>query len=262
MSVGHPDAELLCEVASALRWASHSGARHVALPEGAHEAPALSDSPSMPPKPEDDEVVTSAPGQRLRARPTIPIDRRERVSSEDLITKIRERLGDCTRCRLHQGRTQIVFGRGPADAALFIIGSGPGADEDTCGQPWQGEAGELLDRMLVAMGLSRSEVYLASGVMCRSPDSDRPDRQSLLACTPFLRSQLKAVAPRMVLVLGESVAQFLFKTDASVADLRGSWRDLVGFQTMVSHGPNRLLQEPALKRETWSDLKQVMTRLR
>jgi DNA polymerase len=261
MKTDHDDVELLYEVVSALRWASHSGARHVAVPEGSQVAVAPSDQGLQAQPLAAVEVTKDRTGQRLRARPRLSSDRTDSVSSEAAMTALRKRLGDCSRCRLHEGRSQIVFGQGPTSAALFIIGSGPGVDEDACGQLWQGEAGKLLDRMLVAIGLSRAEVYLASGVMCRSPDADKPARPALVACTPFLRSQLEVVAPTVVLVLGEAVSQFLFKTDAAVAELRGSWRDLVGFPTMVSHDPGQLLKNTALKREVWSDLKQVMKRL-
>ncbi len=261
MKTDRDDAELLYEVVSALRWASHSGARHVAVPEGSREAVASSSEGLRSEPSAAKEVTNDESGQRLRARPRLSSDHDDPVSSEDAMAAIRKRLGDCSRCRLHEGRSQIVFGRGPTSAALFIIGSAPGVDEDARGQLWQGEAGELLDRMLVAIGLSRAEVYLASGIMCRSPDPNKPERPSLAACTPFLRSQLDVVAPAVVLVLGESVSQFLFKTDADVAEMRGCWRELIGFPTMVSHDPSQLLKDAALKREAWSDLKQVMKRL-
>jgi DNA polymerase len=177
------------------------------------------------------------------------------------LAAIRERLGDCQRCPLHAGRKQIVFGSGPPTARLMIIGDGPGAQEDAAGTLWQGEAGDLLDRMLAAMGLARDQVYLCSTVMCRLPDAEAPPAEALKACTPFLRSQLVTLRPEAVLVLGESAARFLTRSQAPIGALRGNWWQLVDWPAMSSHGLDQVLATPALKREVWGDLQQVMARL-
>ena len=177
------------------------------------------------------------------------------------LAALQARIAGCQRCELHSGRTQIVFGSGPAPARLMIVGAGPGATEDAAGRLWQGEAGALLDRMLGAMGLFRAEVYLSSLVMCRLPDGQAPSADALKSCTPFLRSQLVAVAPDAVLVLGEPAARFLMHDGGPMAALRGRWWPLLDRPAITSHSLQAVLADATLKRESWSDLQQVMARL-
>ena len=177
------------------------------------------------------------------------------------LVALRARIAGCQRCPLHSDRSQIVFGSGPAPARLMIIGAGPGAEEDAAGQLWQGEAGALLDRMLAAMGLFRAEVYLASLVMCQLPEGQVPSAESIKSCTPFLRSQLVAIVPDVVLILGEPAARFFMNDGAAMADLRGRWWTLLDRPAIASHSLQAVLADASLKRESWADLQQVMSRL-
>lgn len=251
MSEPSAETELLREVATALRWAAHGGAERV---------------PRQAPEPARPSVRGRAPSSpaepgRLRLRDREPVVTTVGGADASGLAAIRQRVGDCQRCPLHKDRTQIVFGSGPAPARLMIIGSGPHAAEDAAGQLWQGEPGALLDRMLAAMGLFRAEVYLASLVMCRLPEGQPPPDAAIKACTPFLRSQLSAVAPDVVLVLGEPAAHFLMRSKTALAELRGSWWPLLDWPAITSHGLGTIVENPALKRESWADLQQVMTRL-
>ncbi len=268
MSVSRPNPELLREVATALRWAAHGGAEHVErltpdVRAAAPPRPGPAD-PSGPSNAPDTARGANAPhpargGLRLRDRPRLSAKVVPHAPGD--LAAIRARMGDCQRCPLHSNRKQIVFGSGANPARLMIIGDGPGEQEDAAGALWQGEVGALLDRMLAAIGLSRAEVYLSSMVMCRLPDESPPPAEALKACTPFLRSQLVALQPEAVLVLGESAARFLTRKDAPISELRGHWWPLVERPAIASHSLDKVLATPALKRESWSDLQQVMARL-
>ncbi len=251
MTDSTPDPELLREVASALRWAAHGGAEKVERPRSAAVAASATAAPAQ----------TASTGGRLRLRERPRFDDPSPVQTPDALDAVRARVGDCTRCSLHAGRSQIVFGAGPAPARLMIIGTGPGVAEDSAGALWQGETGKLLDKMLGAMGLRRAEVYLASLVMCRLPEGGQPGSDALKSCTPFLRSQLVAVQPEVVLILGEPAARFLSRKDGPIAELRGRWWQLVDRHAIASHDLEQVLAQPALKRESWADLQQVMARL-
>lgn len=196
---------------------------------------------------------------RLRDRPRMVKPARSDGAAR--LAAVQVRVAGCERCALHEGRTQIVFGSGPAHARLMIVGSGPGVAEDAAGELWQGAAGELLDRMLGAMGLFRAEVYLSSLVMCRLAVGQEPSAEAIKSCTPFLRSQLEAVAPDAVLVLGETAARFLMNDPGAMAELRGRWWSLIGRPAIASHGLEAVLADATLKRESWADLQQIMSRL-
>jgi DNA polymerase len=169
------------------------------------------------------------------------------------------RIAACQRCELAANRIQPVPGEGNPRARLFLIGTGPGAEDDRAGRPWQGEAGALLDRMLAAIGLTRAEVFLSTLVKCRLPADGRPGVSSLAACTPFLRTQLEAVSPAAVLLLGEPAARFLLRAD--LASLHGSWHELLGLATLATWAPEDLLADPGRKRQAWADLQRLRDRL-
>jgi len=177
------------------------------------------------------------------------------------LEKIREDLGDCTRCPLHKGRLKIVFGEGHPRASLMFVGEGPGADEDRQGRPFVGRAGQLLTKMIQAMGLDRSEVYIANVVKCRPPENRDPLPEEIATCFPFLEAQITAVAPRIIVALGRVAAGTLLGVKSSLSDLRGRFHDRKGVPVIPTYHPSFLLrQEPdrRCKAEAWSDLKKVM----
>jgi uracil-DNA glycosylase len=174
---------------------------------------------------------------------------------------IREEIGDCTRCKLHAGRTQIVFGVGSPDARLMFVGEGPGADEDEQGEPFVGRAGQLLTQIIKAMGFAREEVYIANVVKCRPPGNRNPEPDEIAECSPFLHAQIAAINPRVIVALGKFAAQTLLQTETPISRLRGQFHPMGGRDVMPTFHPSYLLRNPAAKREVWDDMKLVMRRL-
>jgi len=181
---------------------------------------------------------------------------------------IREDLGDCTRCKLHQqGRKQIVFGVGNPHAELMFVGEGPGADEDAQGEPFVGRAGQLLNNMIKAMGLRREDVYIANVVKCRPPGNRTPERDECDTCSPFLMRQIAAIKPRVIVALGAVSAKNLLAINAPMSELRGRFYDFKpagsdaswpGARLAVTYHPAFLLRDPRQKGEAWKDLQMVM----
>jgi uracil-DNA glycosylase family 4 len=180
----------------------------------------------------------------------------------EALALIREDLGDCTRCKLHtQGRKQIVFGVGNPAADLMFVGEAPGADEDAQGVPFVGRAGQLLTKMIEAMGFSRDEVYIANVLKCRPPGNRNPEPDEIATCEPFLFRQLASVEPKVVIALGAFAARTLLKTDAPISRLRGRVFDYRGAKLIPTFHPSFLLRSPGYKREAWEDLKKALVLL-
>ncbi|TMA09425.1 MAG: uracil-DNA glycosylase [Deltaproteobacteria bacterium] len=196
--------------------------------------------------------------QARRADPA----RVETVIKLPVLEAVRTELGECTRCKLHKTRTNIVFGVGSPEARLMFVGEGPGEDEDLQGYPFVGKAGQLLTKMIEAMGLRREDVYICNTVKCRPPNNRNPEPDELLACEPFLKGQLGAVKPEAIVTLGKFAAQALLREQTPITRLRGQWREYEGIPVMPTFHPAYLLRSPAEKGKVWDDLKQVMKRLR
>ena len=184
---------------------------------------------------------------------------------------IRQDLGDCTRCKLHQqGRKQIVFGVGNPHADLMFVGEGPGADEDAQGEPFVGRAGQLLNNMIKAMGLRREDVYIANVVKCRLPGNRTPERDECDTCSPFLMRQVAVIKPKVIVALGAVAAKNLLAISAPMSELRGRFYDFMpsgartsdpdwqGAKLAVTYHPAFLLRDPRQKGEAWKDLQMVM----
>jgi len=174
--------------------------------------------------------------------------------------EVRTELGDCKRCKLCNGRTQIVFGTGNPKAELVFVGEGPGADEDAQGVPFVGKAGQLLTKMIEAMGFKRDDVYICNVVKCRPPGNRNPEPDEIQACEPFLKSQLQAIRPKVIVALGKFAAQTLLRVDTPITRLRGQWREYEGIPLMPTFHPAYLLRSPEEKKYAWLDLQQVMKR--
>jgi DNA polymerase len=175
---------------------------------------------------------------------------------------VRDELGDCQRCKLAQGRKNLVYGVGNPDAHLVFVGEGPGADEDEQGEPFVGKAGQLLTKMIEAMGYERSDVYICNVVKCRPPGNRNPEPDEIAACEPFLKKQLGAIRPRMIVALGKFAAQCLLRDDTPISRLRGTFRSYEGIPLMPTFHPAYLLRDPSKKKEAWDDLKAVIAALR
>jgi uracil-DNA glycosylase len=176
----------------------------------------------------------------------------------DTLPRIREDIGDCTRCKLHHARTKIVFGTGNPNADLMFVGEGPGRDEDLSGEPFVGRAGKLLTDMIKAMGLQREDVYIANVVKCRPPENRLPEKDEITTCSPFLMRQIDAIKPKVICTLGSCSAQTLLQTAQGISKLRGEWFDFRGAKLMPTYHPAYLLRNPAAKPEVWKDLQKVM----
>lgn len=177
------------------------------------------------------------------------------------LATVRAELGDCQRCKLAQSRNKIVFGTGAEDADLVFIGEAPGADEDRTGDPFVGRAGQLLDKMIEAMGWSRRSVYIANLLKCRPPNNRNPEADEAAACRPFMIAQLEVIAPRIIVALGRPSANALLSMDAPIGSLRGKFHERMGLKIMPTFHPAYLLRDPNRKRDAWSDLQQVMGEL-
>ena len=170
---------------------------------------------------------------------------------------VRADLGDCQRCKLAPSRTKLVFGVGNPNADLLFVGEAPGADEDAQGEPFVGKAGQLLTKMIEAMGYRREDVYICNVLKCRPPGNRNPEPDEVAACEPFLKRQLGAIRPRMIVALGKFAVQCLLRDDSPISRLRGNFRTYEGIQLMPTFHPAYLLRDPSKKKLAWQDLKDV-----
>ena len=189
----------------------------------------------------------------------------DEVRSDDADwTELQEAVRSCTKCDLHRGRTQTVFGVGSQTADLLIIGEAPGAEEDRRGEPFVGRAGQLLNAMLAAIHLAREDVYIANILKCRPPDNRDPKGEEAATCTPYLQRQIDLLQPRVILALGRIAAQWLLQSNAPIGRLRGRTFEYGSHSTpmVVSYHPAYLLRSPLQKSRSWDDLKLVKRLLR
>jgi uracil-DNA glycosylase len=170
-------------------------------------------------------------------------------------------LKDCQRCGLCAGRTHIVFGEGHPEADLVFVGEGPGEQEDLQARPFVGRSGQLLTKMIEAMGLRRDQVFIVNVVKCRPPHNRDPKPEEIQACRPFLERQLALLRPRVIVTLGKFAAQTLLKTETRISDLRGRFHALGEAEVMPTFHPAYLLRNPSAKKEAWEDLRKVMRKL-
>jgi DNA polymerase len=181
------------------------------------------------------------------------------------LEQVREALGDCTRCRLAGGRTQIVFGVGNPNADLLFVGEGPGEQEDLQGIPFVGRAGELLTKMIErGLGIPRSEVYICNIVKCRPPGNRMPLADEVTACRPFLDWQIDAVAPKVIVTLGKPASSLLLGRDVPITKVRGTWHEYRGIPVMPTFHPAFVLRQytEENRRLVWEDLKKALERAR
>ena len=173
------------------------------------------------------------------------------------LESIREDIGDCRRCKLSEHRKTIVFGEGNPQARLVFIGEGPGAEEDATGRPFVGRAGQLLDKIIAAIGLRREDVYIANIVKCRPPGNRTPEKDEVETCEQFLFRQLAFIKPKVIVALGSPAFQCLMRTREPISRARGEWREWNGVKLMPTFHPAFLLRSPDKKREVWEDMKKV-----
>jgi uracil-DNA glycosylase family 4 len=179
-------------------------------------------------------------------------------SAAEALTAIRHDIGDCTRCKLHTlGRRQVVFGVGNPQADLMFVGEAPGADEDVQGIPFVGRAGQLLTKIVEAIGLTRDDVYIANVIKCRPPENRNPEPDEVATCEPFLFQQIDAIKPKVIVALGTFAAKTLLRSQDSISRLRGRVYDYRGAKLIPTFHPAFLLRSPDRKRDTWEDMKKA-----
>lgn len=199
--------------------------------------------------------------ERARAEPEAEPPVEDGVPPATRLARVREELGDCRRCVLCRERKSVVFGVGTPEADLVIVGEAPGQQEDEQGEPFVGPAGQMLDKMLEnVLSLRRDQVYILNVVKCRPPKNRNPQPDEIETCRPFLEAQVRAIRPKLVLVLGSVAYRALFRTDAGITRNRGRWHEYDGLPAMPTFHPAYLLRSPQDKRFTFEDLKQVRDR--
>jgi uracil-DNA glycosylase family 4 len=230
----------------------------VSIPNPQEEPlPKTSPKPVLPPA----ASITGPVTPKVSVLPITPkvslFDALNKVADDSLL-KIRDDLGECTRCKLHTTRNKIVFGDGSAKADLVFVGEGPGRDEDAQGLPFVGRAGKLLTQMIEAMGLQRKDIYICNVVKCRPPENRLPEPDEIKTCSPYLLRQLDALDPKVIVCLGACSAQTLLETNRGISHFRGQWLDFRGRKLMATYHPAYLLRNPAAKADVWKDLQKVM----
>jgi DNA polymerase len=213
-----------------------------------------------PPSPPAAPSLLAAPGLPAAPAPTATPGRASADELRRRLALIDGEVRQCTRCELHQGRTHTVFARGNPEAELVFVGEGPGQEEDRTGQPFVGPAGQLLDKMVAAMGLGRDDVYICNVVKCRPPGNRTPLPSEAGACAPFLHGQLDAIQPRVIVALGRCAAENMGLVAGG--GWRGRWGKYRQFDVMPTYHPAFLLRSPEFKRPVWEDLQRVMAKLR
>ncbi len=173
------------------------------------------------------------------------------------LEEVRQELGDCTRCSLCEARKHIVFGKGNPEASLVFVGEAPGREEDLAGEPFVGEAGQLLTRIIHAINLRREDVYITNVLKCRPPKNRNPKPEEIATCFPFLIKQLRAIRPRLICALGKFAAQVLLETTERISTLRGKIGEFQNIRVVPTFHPASLLRNPQWKRDVWQDMQLI-----
>jgi uracil-DNA glycosylase family 4 len=181
---------------------------------------------------------------------------------EGELRRLREEIGDCKRCKLSNGRTNIVFGEGDADAKLMFIGEGPGRDEDIQGRPFVGEAGQILNSLINKRGWKREEAYIANIVKCRPPANREPEEDEIAACRPFVERQIEIIKPKVIMSLGRVATQSLLRIKVAISKARGNFFSYNDIPVMPSFHPAYFLRNPKDKKLTWEDSAKVLEKLK
>ncbi|MGB5986403.1 MAG: uracil-DNA glycosylase [Desulfobacterales bacterium] len=239
MMTGVPDvSQLIVQLQQYLRWQQAHGCRGVSCSAQTRQILASWSGPQTARRKKSFVETASAPQESLE--------------------QIREDLGECRRCRLHAGRAHIVFGAGSSRARLMFVGEAPGFNEDRQGEPFVGQAGQLLSKIISAMTLSREDVYICNVIKCRPSQNRNPMPDEIAACAPFLQRQIQSVQPEFICALGSFAAQTLLKSQRSISLLRGRFYDYQGIRLIPTFHPAYLLHHPEKKRQVWDDMQLLM----
>jgi DNA polymerase len=208
-----------------------------------------------------DEIAAAARQTSLLSEAN-PFDDPPPADPAARLVEVRKEIGDCTRCKLHEGRTNIVFGVGDPRTRLMFVGEGPGEQEDLQGEPFVGRAGKKLDEMIQAIGLARDRVYIANIVKCRPPKNRDPEPDEIASCSPFLEAQIDAIRPRVIVTLGAPATRTLLGTRVGITKLRGNWQQFRGIPVMPTFHPAYVLRNYTreTRQKVWDDLKAAKVR--
>lgn len=179
------------------------------------------------------------------------------ITATERLRQLAEMVRDCQQCRLHQGRKQVVFGSGDPAAALVFVGEAPGRDEDLQGEPFVGQAGQLLTRIIEAIGLKREQVYILNVIKCRPPNNRDPFPDEIAACQPIVQAQLACLQPKVICTLGSFATRALLQTEERISHLRGRFHSIGALQVMPTYHPAFLLRNPQYKRAVWEDMQKI-----
>ena len=191
----------------------------------------------------------------------VPAGPARREKGYSSLEELRGSVRECARCKLAGTRKNVVFGEGAADAKLMFIGEAPGADEDAQGRPFVGRAGQLLTKIIEAMGLKREDVYIANILKCRPPDNRNPLPDEIADCSPHLLEQVRLIRPGVICALGKFSAQTLLNTETPISKLRGTFHDYHGIKLMPTYHPAYLLRNPGEKKTVWKDMLKIAEEL-
>ncbi|HYH86902.1 MAG TPA: uracil-DNA glycosylase [Pyrinomonadaceae bacterium] len=228
-----------------------------ATPPPAHEPPSILYQTDMPKKPiRKPSPDPPAPRETLFGDIT-PKDELSLGKPGETFEDIRDDIGECVRCPLHQGRNKIVHTEGNQKARLLFVGEAPGADEDASGRPFVGRAGQLLNKIIEAIGLKREDILIGNVNRCRPPANRQPTTEEARTCKPFLLREINVVRPDVIVVLGNTAMKNLLDTKEGITRLRGEFQDYRGIKVMPTFHPAYLLRDPSKKREVWDDMKKV-----
>ena len=217
-------------------------------------APAVSVTPFSPRPPQGGE------GKGEGAK-TEKVELPANASKAERLAALNREMADCHECPLASTRMNLVFGDGSAEAELMFVGEAPGADEDAQGLPFVGRAGQLLNRMIIAMGLKREDVYIANILKCRPPGNRQPRPDEVIACIPYLKRQIAIIQPKLIVCLGGVAAHNLLQNEDPVGRLRNQWHEYEGVPLLVTFHPAYLLRSPGEKAKAWEDMKTVLNKL-
>lgn len=275
---GNDPVEALARIETQLKFLQRMGVRYIPVPQASASSPSASSlrsqkanpdrthskpdayrqNPPSPPSEGPDRVAEPPSQLDLMEGDSLPPPPEDR---EAALSEVVTQVSTCTLCKLHKNRTNTVPGEGNPAADLMFVGEGPGYHEDKQGRPFVGRAGNLLDKMIEAMGFRREEIFIGNVVKCRPPENRDPESDEIEQCEPYLKRQLEIIQPKVIVGLGRVAVQTLLKTKTPISRLRGKWHKYHHIDFMPTFHPAYLLRNPAEKRACWEDLQQVMARL-
>jgi uracil-DNA glycosylase len=250
--------EILVDVRAHLEYQRALGVKYVEIPPLDDQKPIVQPAALSLPKEKTAAAPAASPVVKETAKTLASVEAGQPVTLES----IREEIGDCTRCKLHKGRNSIVYGEGDPKATIVFVGEGPGFEEDQQGRPFVGAAGQLLtDIIEKGMKIKRAEVYICNIVKCRPPNNRNPEPDEVEACIGFVKKQIVAINPRVIVTLGNVPTQNLLNTKQGITRMRGTWQEYNGIPVMPTFHPSYLLRSPGEKKKVWEDIQLVMAKL-